>query len=150
MTKKLAEKVRKAYFDMQRRAEKKDNLVPFPEDDLVLWTDRFFRQPIVKLRCPYCEQFLDEAAFAFDHKDPIRRGGSYALDNLAICCVDCNNLKSDLTVAEYMDLRRYLMTLGKAAAANILKRLRQSAMAGRLRYFGKKKEKPAYVPDPNF
>ncbi|MBG6214573.1 MAG: HNH endonuclease [Cryobacterium sp.] len=47
-------------------------------------------------RCCYC----GKSAATIDHVLPRSRGGRDTWDNLAACCLRCNNLKSDHTPAE--------------------------------------------------
>lgn len=39
--------------------------------------------------------------FSLDHRQPLSRGGTNALDNIAIACEPCNRAKGDLTEGEY-------------------------------------------------
>lgn len=53
--------------------------------------------------CYYCGKVLKENEVTADHKIPVSRGGETIIENLAICCYDCNQDKSDMTEAEYKD-----------------------------------------------
>ena len=50
-------------------------------------------------RCEYCRmhQSLQGASFHIEHVQPQAKGGSNALDNLALACPSCNLAKSDRT-----------------------------------------------------
>lgn len=81
--------------------------------------------------CPYCGCQLNGAMFHGDHAMPISRGGSFDLDNLAICCKDCNDLKGPLTGAEFLGLLALVSEWPDEARRNLLTRLR--AAGGRYR-----------------
>jgi 5-methylcytosine-specific restriction endonuclease McrA len=74
-------------------------------------------------QCPYCGTWIDVANFQADHCTPVARGGALGLDNLAACCERCNQIKDQLTVAEYLALRKFTAALGQTAETNILRRL---------------------------
>lgn len=63
----------------------------------------------VKRRCFYCDR---ECApwgpwrMTKDHKTPVSRGGSDAIDNLAVACKQCNSQKSNLTAEEFLSMWR--------------------------------------------
>lgn len=50
-------------------------------------------------RCFYCGRRWERVSK--DHKTPVSRGGSDALDNLAASCLACNQSKGTKTEAEY-------------------------------------------------
>jgi 5-methylcytosine-specific restriction endonuclease McrA len=47
-------------------------------------------------RCAYCQK----PANTIDHVQPKSRGGAETWENLVACCLKCNNLKGDKTLAE--------------------------------------------------
>lgn len=51
-------------------------------------------------RCAYCDHVVP-GKVQKDHRTPVSRGGSDAIDNIAPCCVRCNSMKHDLTEAEF-------------------------------------------------
>lgn len=52
--------------------------------------------------CIYCGTFLYETNTSIDHLIPLCRDGAPdSMDNLGLCCMDCNNEKRDLTEWEY-------------------------------------------------
>lgn len=55
--------------------------------------------------CFYCRKALG-AAYHVDHKLPLAKGGTDALSNLALACVQCNQEKHNKTVDEYRSWRR--------------------------------------------
>ena len=44
--------------------------------------------------CLYCGKHLKDTQKAFDHMDPIAKGGEHSITNLAISCKPCNNRKA--------------------------------------------------------
>lgn len=47
-------------------------------------------------RCAYCQKPADTV----DHVQPRSRGGANSWENLVACCLRCNNLKGDRSLAE--------------------------------------------------
>jgi hypothetical protein len=45
-----------------------------------------------------------------DHVVPVLEGGSNTLDNLAICCLGCNQKKSALSFEEYLGMNPSLIS----------------------------------------
>lgn len=52
-------------------------------------------------RCCYCGIKMTAKTVSCDHMTPLGRGGRHALDNLALCCLDCNYLKLTRTADEF-------------------------------------------------
>ena len=53
-------------------------------------------------KCEYCGVDLNEKDFQIDHKIPLSRNGKHSIDNLAISCKECNNLKGTMTSEEFL------------------------------------------------
>lgn len=53
-------------------------------------------------KCFYCSVSLSKDQIVFDHKIPLSRNGSHDIENLCICCQDCNQLKSSRTDKEFL------------------------------------------------
>lgn len=62
----------------------------------------------VAYACHYCSVALPRQLVEKDHKQPVARGGSDGIDNLAVACRACNREKGTLTEAEYV---AYLIAL---------------------------------------
>jgi hypothetical protein len=92
-------------------------------------------------RSPLCEYCRAPVSFAvsLDHADPIARGGTLALDNLAVSCERCNSLKGMLTEAEFRELLTFLALLHPLARTDLERRL----LAGSARYAGKRSQTKA-------
>ena len=52
-------------------------------------------------KCCYCGAKLTAKTVSCDHETPLSRGGKHALENLALCCLDCNYLKLTRTADEF-------------------------------------------------
>lgn len=52
--------------------------------------------------CYYCGSDVREN-YEIDHKTPISRGGDNTVNNIVICCHDCNQSKGSKTEKEYRD-----------------------------------------------
>lgn len=74
--------------------------------------------------CPYCHGPLTTKTFSIDHADPVSRGGTHTLDNLVVCCADCNNAKGDMTDREFTDLMAVMFDWPAAVRKGTLARLR--------------------------
>jgi 5-methylcytosine-specific restriction endonuclease McrA len=74
--------------------------------------------------CPYCPDVLDHRNFSVDHSEPISRGGSFALDELCIICLRCNQVKGNMNEGEFTRLLWLLKEFHPDAARNLLARLR--------------------------
>jgi len=59
--------------------------------------------------CHYCGRQCKTLNCTKDHRTPVSRGGSDALDNLAVACFACNNAKNSMTEAEFVE---YVEELG--------------------------------------
>lgn len=53
--------------------------------------------------CHYCKVKLPKEDIVFDHKIPLSRNGLHSIDNIAICCRDCNSLKGTRTDVEFQN-----------------------------------------------
>lgn len=51
--------------------------------------------------CFYCETKLEKHQITIDHLIPKSKGGSDHFNNLAICCISCNEKKADKTFEEF-------------------------------------------------
>lgn len=59
--------------------------------------------------CSYCKIDLPKEFVVFDHKIPMARGGEHNIENICVCCKDCNNLKGTRTEIEFTNfLKSYV------------------------------------------
>ena len=57
----------------------------------------------VNPNCYYCKIPLNKENVQFDHDIPLSKEGTHTIDNLKICCKDCNQLKGTRTAIEFQD-----------------------------------------------
>ena len=55
--------------------------------------------------CYYCGVTTIPSAREVDHKQPLSRGGTHRLENLAVCCPACNGRKYNRTEEEFRCLK---------------------------------------------
>ena len=91
-------------------------------------------------RCPWCGAPIDFLSLQIDHKIPLERGGSLALDNLEGICKPCNELKGSQSPEEYAELLRFLGVLSTPHRAYLEQRIRAGAAANRMRFFPHQKK----------
>jgi 5-methylcytosine-specific restriction endonuclease McrA len=53
-------------------------------------------------RCAYCLTQISDDSFHIDHKMPVSRGGTNAIENLQYTCPRCNMLKGAMTDEEFL------------------------------------------------
>lgn len=129
-----------AHRHQEERSIKKLGLgVPFSALELTAWLLGMAVSPNV-WQCLYCRRMLVLGEVELDHKKPVSRGGSFAVENLCISCKLCNQGKGELTALEYHSVTTYLRTLDFAAEQYVLKCLRTAAMGARMRFFPRTKK----------
>lgn len=60
-----------------------------------------------KQNCVYCNS-NNQLIMELDHKEPVSKGGSFEVNNLHPCCRICNQLKGNLTHAQF---KKYLKAI---------------------------------------
>lgn len=74
--------------------------------------------------CIYCQRKCGKFGPTKDHLVPVSRGGSNGLDNCVPCCKQCNSLKGDLTVEEFLEMEAvWVRGFGREAVQAIRVRL---------------------------
>lgn len=60
--------------------------------------------------CFYCRKRVSRKKSTLDHVLPKSKGGQDTIDNLVLCCRDCNTAKGSMTLLEWLEkiLRAYL------------------------------------------
>ncbi|MCP4407481.1 MAG: HNH endonuclease [Gammaproteobacteria bacterium] len=53
-------------------------------------------------RCIYCGAFLSAKTATAEHIVPTSRGGSDRADNIAAACADCNSVRGNHSVADFL------------------------------------------------
>jgi 5-methylcytosine-specific restriction endonuclease McrA len=60
-----------------------------------------------KYVCEYCSKNMqfhnskEKDYVTIDHLVPLSNGGSNRIDNLVVCCNECNHTKADLSILEF-------------------------------------------------
>lgn len=133
---------------VKRFAEKrnKNNVVTRYRQQVPFTLEQFRQKVLADLggetgatKCPYCGSFINADTFVTDHATPVGRGGGLGLDNLVLCCDDCNRIKGKLTLNEYLALRKGLETFAEKARADVYHRLKSGAGFTRMRFIEKPK-----------
>lgn len=72
----------------------------------------------VSIECEYCEdEITDKQELTVDHVVPLAQGGTNDIDNLVLCCRDCNLRKNNLLLTEY--IKKYNIRITKKIAEHL-------------------------------
>ena len=64
------------------------------------------------IKCTYCHRETDEGGgTTWDRVYPLSLGGTNCRKNKVICCSNCNQIKSALTIYKFKDLIRKLISI---------------------------------------
>lgn len=113
-------------------------VLPYPFEELFGWV--WNKYGVTAHRCPWCGAPIDFLSMQIDHRIPIEKGGSLALDNLEGICKPCNELKGAQDPSEYKRLLDFLDGLSNWHRVYIEQRIRAGAVANRLRFFPHQKK----------
>ena len=143
------ERARSLYESIRNRAREKRNkngrvirqgyAIPFTAEEFRQWLlQQFGGAEGGVTRCPYSTAPIDVYSCVIDHKIPLKRGGSPDLSNLVACSAKENDIKGQLTDAEYRafndKLRELEIEFGPACVKNITQRLEsQTKLAATVR-----------------
>jgi hypothetical protein len=86
------------------------------------------------------------ARFVPDHKDPLARGGSLALDNLAPSCAPCNHRKGKMSAAGFEYLLACAAKLSEPDRTDLMQRLEIAVQLAAQRRWHGRKPKPGQPP----
>jgi 5-methylcytosine-specific restriction endonuclease McrA len=90
----------RAYHNMKARANKVYVALPFTLEQFREWLRPKFGIN-GETRCEYSGELILVENFSVDHRQPVARGGSWALENLALCSEKQNLRKGIMTKGEY-------------------------------------------------
>lgn len=62
-------------------------------------------------RCFYCTRILDHTTAQKDHLVPLSRNGCNCRGNLVASCLNCNSMKGNKTVGEFLEMRPALLQI---------------------------------------
>lgn len=119
----LNKRVSNAYHDCKRRAREAGQALDFGLEDLRALVLHKLRGG----RCLYCGVPIDGMNWSLDHCQPVCRGGSFAMDNVVICCQACNTVKGVLSGTEYFDLLCLIRGWTDMARKSVIARLKAGA-----------------------
>lgn len=72
--------------------------LPFTMDQFQAWYQNALGGTVDGIcKCAYCPRFVTAIDAQVDHVHPTKQDGSPNLDNLALCCGECNRFKGSLT-----------------------------------------------------
>lgn len=107
---------------MVQRAIEQYKKVPFTVAEFREWLLGIFDHGFAA-RCEYSNVIITVENFSVDHKQPVSRGGVFGFANLALCTMEQNLRKGNMTVAEYMRLVAAVNSLPQDVQQSIWKRL---------------------------
>ena len=113
-------------------------VLPYSFDEFFRWF--WNKYGVAAHRCPWCEFPIDFLSLQIDHKIPLEKGGSLALDNIEGICKPCNELKGSQSPEEYAELRKFLGGLSAPHRTYLEQRIRAGAAANRMRFFPHQKK----------
>ena len=96
------------YKGMAARAAKQFINMPFTLAEFRDWLLMKFG-PNGEARCEYSGEMILVENFTVDHRRPISRGGSFDLDNLALCSEKHNLRKGNMSKVEYQAFKDFLV-----------------------------------------
>jgi hypothetical protein len=111
------------YSDMKRRAAKASLTLPFHIASFQVWLESRFDKDGVAF-CEYSGEMILIENFSLDHRNPVSRGGTYELTNLAVVSLKENLRKGNMTKGEYLSFRNFVETCFESEAkAHIWKKM---------------------------
>jgi 5-methylcytosine-specific restriction endonuclease McrA len=138
---------RKTFHTMQgrlaERVSKKTNRIirpgrtlPFSQREWFVWVKAKFNGDVNRpLQCPYCSAWIHCGNYSPDHNEPLAYGGSIGLDNLILCCFNCNMEKGKMGAETFKLFRDWcIYNLPARDCNDIFGRLRNGAGFLRLKW----------------
>jgi hypothetical protein len=98
------------YSSMAYRPQaKRSGGLPFTRDNFRVWTLALLGGRVDGItRCSYCTAILNIATLVPDHVQPLARGGSLDLHNLAPSCGNCNRRKGKISADGFRKLIAFM------------------------------------------
>lgn len=117
------------YDGMTFRAKKYGKTVPFTLRDFRDWLlDGAFRGSWDNaVKCAYCNVWLNALNFVTDHREPVKYGGSFGIDNLDLTCEPCNCAKGVMSADGFRKLIDLSLQLHPQDAADMFGRMKNGA-----------------------
>lgn len=83
--------------------------LPFDLDQFQVWYQAQLGGTVDGIcKCAYCPRFITAIDAQVDHVHPTKQGGSPGLENLTLCCGECNRYKGSLTLPAFNAIKRFL------------------------------------------
>lgn len=83
--------------------------LPFPLCDFQAWYQTQLGGTVDgTAKCAYCPRIITAIDASTDHVEPLKQGGSAGLENLALCCSECNRFKGSLTLNAFLLVKEFL------------------------------------------
>ena len=124
------------YWSMAKRVKAKLKVsLPFTYAEYRRWVlDAFGGNWDSVVQCTYCTRLLNVQTFVTDHREPLKFGGAIGLENLALCCEDCNLAKGSMSEDGFRMLTQFAVEyLHPQDANDIFGRLKSGSAYIRLR-----------------
>src|ERR1041385_2924441 len=99
------ERTRAAYHLHHRRAKQHGQHLDY---DMEAFRRQHVEEFLTRASCCYCNGRIDANNFSSDHMQPVSRGGTFSLDNIAVCCKSCNEAKGNMSLEEYQAFQSFL------------------------------------------
>lgn len=97
--------------------------------------------------CQYnCGTPIDILSLTLDHAIPKEAGGRFAIDNMRICCVKCNQRKGEMTAEGFKAVLAFRLQLSTYDQDVLLNRLAAAHHGARQRFHRPKSAKPKGSP----
>ena len=126
--------------------------IEFTLHDLTRWLWK--RVGLNSVLCLYCHKPIDILSLTLDHVVPRSDGGRFCLDNMEVCCTECNERKGEISAPAFMGLLRWMRTALSPYDQNALLKRLKAANAGSHRRFWRDKnanvKAAAAVPSGDF
>ncbi len=139
------------YYLMVRRiiSNAKKYIPALTRDEIIEWFGLFNNEERMKsgiIECCYCQKILKyksqtcypwKDVGSIDHKKPQHEGGSNTLDNLALCCHQCNVVKGTMNPDTFLEIFEAFEKTGKGkegvdSSRNLKQRFLDEVWASRL------------------
>jgi len=114
--------------------------IEFNREQLSHWLWK--RVGLNAVQCHYCKVPIDILNLTLDHAKPRTAGGAFSLDNMRICCGECNERKGNLSEQAFLAILAFsYATLSSYDRGVLMKRLAAAHHGSPARFFRKPEQK---------
>jgi hypothetical protein len=121
--------------------------IEYTKVDLLRWLWR--NVGLNAVPCHYCNAPVDILSLTLDHAIPKEAGGRFAIENMRVCCVKCNQRKGEMTAEGYKAILLFRFELSSYDQGVLLNRLAAAHHGSRQRFHRPKSAKKPKGP-PQF